>query len=296
MHKTFAKNLVLCMKREIIPTVEVKKDFMVTRWPEAKNSFELKKDSFRLANGAFVIGLKGKLTLSMNLTQYEVTENKLLTIIPHHIVQGHSITDDFVGYLILFTPAFAADINLWRSNLSFMSEMRYRPLVQLKEEEKELLLNFCNFFYRIEGNELIDTSPEIRKGLLTSLLYTVGAIYRRQLPQKSNEKSNRGNQIFRKFLALLVEHYKNNRSVSFYANELCITPKYLGTICRDVSNKLATDIIADAVILDAKAKLHNSELTVQEISNSLNFPNPSFFGRYFKRHTGYSPMQYRELT
>ena len=57
-----------------------------------------------------------------------------------------------------------------------------------------------------------------------------------------------------------------------------------------------TDIIADAVILDAKAKLHNSELTVQEISNSLNFPNPSFFGRYFKRHTGYSPMQYRELT
>lgn len=58
---------------------------------------------------------------------------------------------------------------------------------------------------------------------------------------------------------------------------------------------MATDIIASAVILDAKAKLHNSDLTVQEISNSLNFPNASFFGRYFKRYTGYSPIQYREI-
>jgi len=282
------------MKEEIIPTLGLEKDFMVIRCSEAINHFEPQKDSFRLANGAFIIGLKGRMTLSMNLTQYEITANKLLTVIPHHIVQGHSITDDFEGYIVLFTPSFAADINLLRSNLPFMAEMRYNPMVSLSDDECQLFTDFCEFFYKIEGNELIDSSPEIRKGLLSSLLYTLGALYRRQLPQVQVERTSRANIIFKKFLGLLVEHYAEERSVAYYANELCITPKYLGSICREVSKKLATDIIASAVILDAKAKLHNSELTVQEISNSLNFPNASFFGRYFKRHTGYSPMQYRE--
>ena len=282
------------MNNDIIPTLGLEKDFMVIRYPEGKRSFEPTKDTFRLTNGAFILGLRGRLSLSMNLTSYDVTGNTLLTIIPHHIVQAQSISDDFEGYIVLFTPSFAADTHLLRSNLPFMTEMRYNPLVNLTEDECILFTNFCRFFYDIEGNELIGNSPEVRKGLLTSLLYTLGALYRRQLPQVPAEKQSRANIIFKKFLALLVEHYTHERSVAFYAGELCITPKYLGTICREVSSKMATDIIASAVILDAKTKLHNSDLTVQEISNSLNFPNASFFGRYFKRHTGYSPVQYRE--
>lgn len=282
------------MNRETIPSLGLEKDFMVIHYQKGLNSFEPKKDSFRLTNGAFILGLKGKLTLSVNLTSYEITADTLLTIIPHHIVQGHSVSDDFDGYIVLFTPTFAADINLLRSNLPFMTEMRYNPLVKLSNSECKLFTNFCQFFSDIESNELVGNSPEVRKGLLTSLLYTLGALYRRQLPQLPSKKQSRANIIFKKFLSLLVEHYTHERSVAFYANELCITPKYLGAICREVSSKLATDIIASAVILDAKAKLHDSDLTVQEISNSLNFPNASFFGRYFKRHTGYSPIQYRE--
>ncbi len=282
------------MNKEFIPTVGLEKDFMIIHHQRGVSNFELKDDLVRLSNGAFILGLKGKVRISMNLTPYEITENTLLTIIPHHIVQGLSVSPDFEGYIVLFTPSFASDINLLRSHLPFMTEMRYNPLVKLNDKECELFSNFCKFFYSIEGNELINNSPEVRKGLLTSLLYTLGALYRQQLPQAPAEKQSRANIIFKKFLTLLVEHYTHERSVAFYANELCITPKYLGTICREVSSKMATDIIASAVILDAKAKLHNSDLTVQEISNSLNFPNASFFGRDFKRHTGFSPMQYRE--
>ncbi|MBR5804340.1 MAG: AraC family transcriptional regulator [Bacteroidaceae bacterium] len=282
------------MTQDTIPTIALEKELMVIRWPQASDTFEPKRDSFRLANGAFLLGLRGKLSLSMNLIQYDVTAHTLLTIIPHHIVQGYDISDDFEGYLILFTPALAGDINLWRSNLPFMTEMRYNPLVTLQRPECDLFTSFCEFFYKVEGNDLIDSSPEIRKSMLTALLHTLGALYRRQIPLSISEKQTRANLTFRKFLSLLVTHYAQERSVTFYANALCITPKYLGTICREVSSKLATDIIASAVILDAKAKLHNTDLTVQEISHSLNFANPSFFGRYFKRHTGYSPMQYRE--
>lgn len=267
---------------------------MTIRWPEDKNKFEPQSSSFRLNNGAFILCLEGRMSISVNLVRYEVEANMLLTVVPQHIVQLHEVSEDFSGYILIFTPAFAADINLFRNNLSFMAEVRNNPLFNLNSNEREVFLQYCKFFYSIEGNPLTDSSPEIRKGLLTSVLHTLGALYRQRLPEKPVEKQSRANLIFKEFLQILVENYTRERGVAFYATELCITSKYLGTICREVSGKLATDIIASAVILDAKARLHNSGLTVQEISNELNFANASFFGRYFKRHTGLSPMQYRE--
>lgn len=267
---------------------------MIIHWPDAQHQFQPMEDSFRLSNGAFVFGQKGTLSVSVNLTRYNVESHTLLTISPQQIVQIHDLSPDFEGYFLLFTPAFAADINLLRSNLPFLTEIRHHPLLQLKENEYDVFLQYCVFFCKIENNPLTNSSPEIRKGLLSSVLYTFGALYRQQLPVEPVEKQSRANLIFHNFLKLLVKHYTEERSISFYADKLCITPKYLGTVCREVSGKLATDIIADAVILDAKARLHNSTLTVQEISNQLHFPNASFFGRYFKRHTGFSPMQYRE--
>lgn len=267
---------------------------MVFHWPDASHGIKLQDTSFRLNNGAFILCEEGSMSVSVNLIRYEMKADTILTIAPHHIVQLHEASPDFKGYTLIFTPAFASDINLLRSHLPFLAEMRRNPLLKLEKHEYEVLQQYCEFFHKIEGNPLTDSSPEIRKGLLTSVLYTLGALYRKQLPEVPSEKQSRGNLIFNNFLKLLVEHYTEERGVAFYAGKLCITPKYLGTVCREVSGKLATDIIASAVILDAKTQLHNSALTVQEISNRLNFPNASFFGRYFKRHTGLSPMQYRE--
>lgn len=284
------------MQSNELPTLGLEKDFMVIRLPQAKyeNRFKPNEDSFRLVNGAFIFGLSGRMSVSVNFVKYDVEANKLLTIIPHNIVQGHEISEDFEGYILLFTPSFAEDISFLRSNMSFMSKLHNNPMMNLSDDERSLFLDYCQFLTRIEAHPLTARSPEIRKSLLTSILFTIGGLYRNQMEMPVVEKQSRANYIFRQFLGLLSENYARNRSVAFYASKLCITPKYLGSICREVSSRLATDIIANAVILDAKAKLRNGSLTVQEISNSLNFPNASFFGRYFKRHTGLSPIQYRE--
>lgn len=283
------------MRKDVISIIETKKEFMVIQIPDRENNFEI-QDSFKFSNGAFIIGQEGELEISVNMKRFKVENNCLLTILPHHVIQGHSMSVDFKGYFILFTPAFAEDINLLKSNLPFMVQIRENPLVKLNENDFDIICKFCEFMHQVEENPIIDSDSfiEIRKYLLTAFLHTFGTIYRRYIPSEPVGKLTRANLIFKNFLSLLVEYYAQERSVSFYANKLCITPKYLGTICREVSKKLATDIIANAVILDAKAKLHKGDLSVQEISDSLNFPNASFFGRYFKRHTGYSPMQYRE--
>ncbi len=82
--------------------------------------------------------------------------------------------------------------------------------------------------------------------------------------------------------------------MTFYAEQLFLTPKHLSRVIKEVSGRSAGEWIDEQVILEAKARLKNLSLTVQEISDQLGFPNQSFFGKYFKRHVGLSPSDYRK--
>ena len=86
-----------------------------------------------------------------------------------------------------------------------------------------------------------------------------------------------------------------NREVSYYADKLCITPKYLGVVVSQVSKRRPLDWIRDYVILDAKAMLLTREYSIQQISQMLNFPNPSFFSKYFREAVGYSPSKFLNM-
>lgn len=81
--------------------------------------------------------------------------------------------------------------------------------------------------------------------------------------------------------------------MAFYARELCLTPKYLSSVVKKTTNRTVTEWINETVVLDAKTQLKSSQMTVQQIANYLNFPTPSFFGRFFKKHTGMTPKAYR---
>jgi YesN/AraC family two-component response regulator len=108
-----------------------------------------------------------------------------------------------------------------------------------------------------------------------------------------HEPCSRQDVIFRKFLSLLATDITISREVQYYADKLCITPKYLTIVTRQMSDRSAATWITHSVILNAKALLATTQLTVQQVSNKLNFPNPSFFGQYFLRHTGMTPKEFR---
>jgi len=90
-------------------------------------------------------------------------------------------------------------------------------------------------------------------------------------------------------------YYKKERSVSFYAGKLYVTPKYLSSLVKAVSGKTAGEWIAEIVVLESKVLLKSSSKSIQEISVELNFANQSFFGKYFKQHTGMSPYAYKKI-
>jgi AraC-like DNA-binding protein len=90
------------------------------------------------------------------------------------------------------------------------------------------------------------------------------------------------------------EHFRSERFINFYADKLCITPKYLSKLVKEKTGRSAGEWIESYVILEARTMLQSTDMTIQQIASALNFPNQSFFGKYFKRATGLSPKMCRQ--
>ena len=108
-----------------------------------------------------------------------------------------------------------------------------------------------------------------------------------------NKNPQRDSIWLSKFIDLLDKYHQQERSVEFYAEKLFITPKYLSTVIKRTSGYNATNWINRYVILEAQSLLKYSDKSIQEIADCLNFSNASFFGKYFKRHTGMTPGEYK---
>ena len=116
-----------------------------------------------------------------------------------------------------------------------------------------------------------------------------------QVQHMTIETPSAGNLVFRNFLKLLTTAYPKPRSVSYYSNRLCITPKYLSTVCKEYSGHTTSELINQCVAKDIQLLLKKREQSIKDICNELDFPSLSFFGRYVKRHLGMSPRQWRDM-
>ena len=150
--------------------------------------------------------------------------------------------------------------------------------------------NLLNQRYSMQGRSFHkEVITSLMKAFLYELLNEVGQSV--ETPGKHLLKQ--GDILFKKFITLLSETNIKPRMVSWYAQQLCVTPKYLSTTCKNVSGKSATVWINQYVMKDISHMLIHSEKSIKEISDYMNFPNLSFFGKYVKSHFGISPKEYR---
>jgi AraC-like DNA-binding protein len=134
---------------------------------------------------------------------------------------------------------------------------------------------------------------ELVKAWLLSMFYDMsGVIYR--VEQQGQKVQTRADAFFAQFIRLLELNFRNERRVSWYAEQLGITAKYLSEVVKQVSKRTPTDWIDNYVILEMRVLLKNSTKNIKEIADELNFPNQSFLGKYFKEHVGMSPSEFRK--
>ena len=248
------------------------------------------KQTCRLKAGIFALCVSGTLKASINLKEYTLQPGDLVTLIPGSIIQFCEETDAVQLSFIGFSSSFMEGVNLIQSTTDNVTTIYEHPVLPLDIKKTQQLNDFLKLLERIVMEEG-KINPEIVKHILQGLMIGIGDLYRGK--QWPNQTLTRSDEIQKKFLGLVMKHYTTNRQTSFYASHLSISPQHLCMIVKQKTGRSVSDIIADMVIMDAKSQLKSTDLTIQEISYSLNFPNVSFFGKYFKRYVGVSPQKFR---
>ena len=249
---------------------------------------------------AFIIGVgtEGESSGLVNLQEFTIRKDTMFIIAPNSILQAQSV-EGMKAHVMAVSCDFMKRINIDTKHLlPLLLQFASRPSLEISREESQALRNFISLIEQETKGPESEFSAEIIGGLIAGTVYKIGEILQRYLtehPEVENTSHNRANEYFyfRQFTQLLSEHYKQERSVGFYARQLCITPKYLTTLIKRISGRSVSEWIDNFVILEAKTLLKYSTMSVQEIAYYLNFPNQSFFGSYFKRNTGMSPSQYK---
>ncbi len=247
---------------------------------------------------AFILGVgtEGETSVSFNLHEFRLKKDSMFIFTPKNILQVNS-QQYFKADVIAISPDFMRRINIDIKNMMplFLKFVENPTLALTPEESRSMRGMIAQIERETRGPET-HFSFDIVSGLIAATIYKVGDImyhYLAEHPEGQNNSHNRAEEYFKQFTHLLGEHFREERSVGFYARQLCITPKYLTTLIKRISGQSVSEWIDNYVILEAKTLLKYSTMSIQEIAYYLNFPNQSFFGSYFKRNTGMSPSQYK---
>lgn len=170
---------------------------------------------------------------------------------------------------------------------------RSHPVFRLLPQEKRVAIDY---FRQIKG-KVDDRQNHFRKDvarmLISAMIYDLSnAIYRIQ--QDAGRSQTRAESIFTEFIRLVEQYYRCQRSVAWYGQQMCITPKYLSECVKAASGRRPNDWIDNYVVMYIRVQLRTTAKSIKEISREMNFPNQSFLGKYFKDHVGMSPMAYRK--
>lgn len=229
----------------------------------------------------------GYCRVKVNLQEYELESPMLITLMPGQIIEPMETSANFQAYTIALSKRFLDMINIPGWQQKYLS-MYNNPATPLNEEHLTATRFFFGILYRAAANSSNPFRLQVIENLIRVFYY--GGISCNETPATHTAYKN---SLVERFLELVHEHYRTERMIGFYADRICVTPKYLSKVVKEHTGRSAGEWIESHVILDARAMLQSSDMTIQQIAASLNFPNQSFFGKYFKRATGLSPKEYR---
>lgn len=249
------------------------------------------RNPYKLGMVLAIICEDGCASGSINLKPYTLKKNGLMIVLADHIVESHSVSEDFKGTYIFMSPSFLSSLNIG-DGYKFYENIESDACFQLDDRMFNAVISYVSMSRAMIN--ISDLNPNIRESLiLLTRLFFLNLGWFIHQDAFSRNILTRHSDVMDRFLSAVKADYIRHRDVEYYADKLNMTAKYLTTMVRKASGKSALRWIEDYVILEAKTRLASSMNSIQQISFELNFPTQSFFYRYFKRATGMSPSDYR---
>lgn len=293
------KNISIERIRKAVPEVKgIGNDVLIdhSEYYVSDKTNPIYKYPLRLDGLLIVVREKGESRFSINLKEFSMIPGDIVICSPGDLLQSVSNEGIHQSHTIMISSDFLKEMYIGlNSFMPFFTSQKEHPVFHLTENEvKEL----GAFYQLVEESVGIEDyfQNDIVKRLLAAYLYKLGSILYRHRPELQAEAAQplkREEILFKQFINLLAEHHCKERRVDFYADQLFLSPKHFSTVIKKVSGKTAGEWIDEYVILEIKTLLKYSPMSIQEVAYYMNFPNPSFFGKYFKHHTGMSPSEYK---
>ena len=243
--------------------------------------------------GVFVLCTRGTVRATINLSEYTITHNDFVTVLPGSFIQIHEVSSDTRVCFAGFSSEFISRVSYVETYLDFLPMILDNPIMALQEEVAQLYRNAFSLLIRAYSLPNTLDNKEILMSIFTIFFQGVGELYKRCKPT-TNEPIKREHELYRQFIQLLMIHYTQEHEVSFYAKKCGVTPAHFSGAIRKASGHSPLAIITGIIIMNAKAQLKSTRLPVKEIAFSLGFNNLSFFNKYFRKHVKMTPQEYRE--
>ena len=224
-----------------------------------------------------------------------VSKDDLVVVIPHMFAVLSEKSDDFAMLFFKTSYTLFMDVlsGMCRPTLDFFFYMRQHYVFTLVESEVERFRNFVHALACKAGSETGHIRRESVILLLRVFYWDIFVQFKKEAVRGGIRYGHKEELVY-KFLNLVTEHYSTNREVSFYADKLCISPKYLTMVVHDVTGKSAKECIVEHTLLEIKSLLRDASLDIKDVVRLARFSSQSLLSRFFRKHTGMSPSQYRE--
>ncbi|WP_289294053.1 MULTISPECIES: helix-turn-helix domain-containing protein [Bacteroides] len=278
------------MKNEILK-IDLSNDWIVHTNINQELLKKYLKYPVRLKCEILLLCMGGEVEATINTNLITARPNDLVILTPGSVLQIHRIETNSEFHILGFSQQYMEHHN----SDNIIPETLYAALgkakLTLKQAEAKMIKTHFIFLQQLYSSMDEETRRRVTYNIYLNAHTGISILYKHR--EADTFSLSKNEQLCRTFAQLVFHHYIQNKRVAWYAEKLGVTQVYLCTIVKQVTGKTCTDFISYMVIMDAKSQLKLSKLSIQQISDSLNFPNISFFSRYFKRYTGMTPLEYR---
>lgn len=250
---------------------------------------------YKVTNGVLMFCYEGEADIIIDLTHYHICKNTSIILIPNSIFHIRKASKDLnLHYFCCSQDMFRnASFRLPPAFIHFLKENSCHTHTDIKTYTSIAGLTAASLaIYHDKENCFRET---IAQNLLQIFFFDTYDKVQRFFTPEQIEGSDRKDRLFKKFMYLIHTYCCDHHDVAFYARQLCISTRYLSTITQQIGGKAAKTFIDQYLLLELKVALQSTELSLKEIADKYGFPDQSFFGRYFKKHIGMSPKEFRSL-
>lgn len=247
-----------------------------------------------------VVCIEGRIQVNINGNEHLLKEGDLLLGLPNSIIESTMISPNYKVRIAGFSTRFLQrTFRMERETWDTAAYIYKNPVATISPCDNVTIPKMYGELIKAKVNdERHGYHKEVMHHLFSALFCELMGTLSKEIAQKENsgkpkEEIRQADHILHRFVMMLSEDDGKHRSVSYFANQLCYTPKHFSKVIKQASGKTPLEFINEAAIEHIKYRLKRSDKSIKEIAEEFNFPNQSFFGKYVKMHVGMSPASYR---